>query len=115
MPSGFVFQAASAHDPTVSDEYDHENGTRHDGGDQSCVVACASNGRLARRRFSVFLAFIKWLNHHSDQGPRGNDTGKVIGRQGRTAQSLRVIVQAIGREHGKDYKLDIEESSPDTK
>ena len=47
--------------------------------------------------------------------PRGNDMGKVIGRQGRTAQSLRVIVQAIGRERGKDYKLDIEESSTDTK
>ena len=37
--------------------------------------------------------------------------GKVIGRQGRTAHSLRIIVQAIGKEQGHAYQVDIEEAA----
>jgi uncharacterized protein len=40
--------------------------------------------------------------------PQGQYTGKLIGKQGRTARSLRIIFQAIARERGKNYKLDIE-------
>jgi uncharacterized protein len=38
---------------------------------------------------------------------KGSDTGKVIGRQGRTARSLRIVLQAIAKEHGQKYQLDI--------
>lgn len=41
----------------------------------------------------------------------GRDVGKVIGRQGRTAHSLRIIVQAIGKEQGHAYQVDIEEAA----
>jgi len=34
--------------------------------------------------------------------------GKLIGRQGRTARSLRIIIQAIAKEQGKNYQLDID-------
>lgn len=37
----------------------------------------------------------------------GSDVGKVIGRQGRMALSLRSVLQAIGKEQGKRYRLDI--------
>lgn len=43
----------------------------------------------------------------------GRDVGKVIGRQGRTAHSLRIIVQAIGKEQGQAYGVDIEEGAAD--
>jgi uncharacterized protein len=39
---------------------------------------------------------------------RERDKGKLIGKQGRTARSLRIIVQAIGKEQGHNYHLDIE-------
>jgi predicted RNA-binding protein YlqC (UPF0109 family) len=38
---------------------------------------------------------------------KGSDTGKIIGRQGRTARSLRIVLQAIAKEHGQNYQLDI--------
>ncbi len=38
----------------------------------------------------------------------GHDLGKLIGRQGRTAHSLRTIVQAIGKEKGHNYRIDID-------
>lgn len=38
----------------------------------------------------------------------GRDVGKIIGKQGRTAHSLRIIVQAIGKEQGEDYHIDIQ-------
>jgi predicted RNA-binding protein YlqC (UPF0109 family) len=48
----------------------------------------------------------------------GHDLGKVIGKQGRTARSLRIIAQAIGKEKGQDYQIDIEgvttDSTPDS-
>jgi hypothetical protein len=40
----------------------------------------------------------------------GSDTGKVIGRQGRMALSLRTVLGAIGKEQGKSYRLDIIEN-----
>ena len=38
-----------------------------------------------------------------------SDIGKVIGKQGRTAGSLRTIVTAIGMTHGTRFALDIVE------
>ncbi|MBW4038807.1 MAG: KH domain-containing protein [Acidobacteria bacterium] len=40
---------------------------------------------------------------------RGEDTGKVIGKQGRTARSLRILFQAILKERssGDNYYFDI--------
>jgi len=35
------------------------------------------------------------------------DVGKVIGKQGRTAQSLRVIISAVGMKMSRRYSLDI--------
>jgi uncharacterized protein len=39
------------------------------------------------------------------------DLGRLIGKQGRTAHSLRVIVQTIGRAQGRNYQLDIDGST----
>lgn len=36
-----------------------------------------------------------------------SDLGKVIGKQGRTARSLRTIVSAVGMKHKRRYALDI--------
>jgi len=37
------------------------------------------------------------------------DTGKLIGKQGRTAKSLRIILSAIGMKMRRRYSLDIVE------
>lgn len=37
------------------------------------------------------------------------DVGKVIGKQGRTSRSLRVILLAIGQTHDRQFSLDIVE------
>ncbi|HEY5213307.1 MAG TPA: KH domain-containing protein [Acidobacteriaceae bacterium] len=39
---------------------------------------------------------------------QGPDKGKLIGKQGRTARSLRVIFQAIAQGQGQHYQLDID-------
>jgi predicted RNA-binding protein YlqC (UPF0109 family) len=39
---------------------------------------------------------------------QGLDKGKLIGKQGRTARSLRVIFQAIAQGQGQHYQLDID-------
>jgi predicted RNA-binding protein YlqC (UPF0109 family) len=44
---------------------------------------------------------------------QGQDLGKLIGIQGRTARSLRIIFQAIAKEHGKNYLLDIDGATID--
>jgi predicted RNA-binding protein YlqC (UPF0109 family) len=49
---------------------------------------------------------IKVANRH--------DLGKLIGKQGRTARSLRIIAQAIGKEKGQDYRIDIEGTTTDS-
>lgn len=36
------------------------------------------------------------------------EKGKVIGKQGRTARSLRIILSAIAKEHGANYALDVD-------
>jgi predicted RNA-binding protein YlqC (UPF0109 family) len=41
-----------------------------------------------------------------------SDIGKVIGRQGRTARSLRVLVAAMGMAAKQRIGLDIKEQSP---
>jgi RNA-binding protein (KH domain) len=38
-------------------------------------------------------------------GPQ--DIGKVIGKQGRIAKALRMLVSAMGRKSGKKYMLEI--------
>jgi uncharacterized protein len=38
-----------------------------------------------------------------------DDIGKVIGRQGRTARSMRVILEAASEKLGEHYELDIVE------
>jgi predicted RNA-binding protein YlqC (UPF0109 family) len=43
----------------------------------------------------------------------GRDVGKIIGKQGRTAHSLRIIVQAIGKQQGQDYHIDIQGATID--
>lgn len=35
------------------------------------------------------------------------DVGRVIGRDGRTAQALRVLVEALARRRGADVELEI--------
>jgi predicted RNA-binding protein YlqC (UPF0109 family) len=37
-----------------------------------------------------------------------DDIGKVIGRQGRTARSLRIILSSISRKTGVNFELDIQ-------
>ncbi len=44
---------------------------------------------------------------------QGLDKGKLIGKQGRTARSLRIIFQAIAKEQGQHYQLDIDGSTID--
>lgn len=39
---------------------------------------------------------------------QGRDVGKLIGKQGRNARSLRIIIQTIGKEQGQDYEVDID-------
>jgi uncharacterized protein len=41
-----------------------------------------------------------------------SDVGKIIGRQGRTARSLRVLVAAMGMATKQRIGLDIKEQSP---
>ena len=43
-----------------------------------------------------------------------SDRGKVIGKQGRTARSLRILLRAIARENGHDYALNIDEPTRTT-
>ena len=43
----------------------------------------------------------------------GRDLGKLIGKQGRTARSLRIIAHAIGKDKGQDYQIDIEGAATD--
>jgi predicted RNA-binding protein YlqC (UPF0109 family) len=45
---------------------------------------------------------------------QGRDMGKLMGKQGRTAHSLRIIVKAIGKEQGQVYQLDIDEATIDS-
>ncbi len=40
------------------------------------------------------------------------DTGKLIGKQGRTAKSIRTILSAIGAAEGHRYALDIVQPKP---
>jgi uncharacterized protein len=35
------------------------------------------------------------------------DIGKVVGRQGRTVQALRTLVQTIGARHGKRVRVEV--------
>ncbi len=35
------------------------------------------------------------------------ETGRVIGRQGRTVQALRTLLSAAGARHGRNYELEI--------
>jgi predicted RNA-binding protein YlqC (UPF0109 family) len=44
---------------------------------------------------------------------QGQDLGKLIGIQERTARSLRIIFQAIAKEQGKNYQLDIDGATID--
>jgi uncharacterized protein len=43
----------------------------------------------------------------------GIDRGKLIGKQGRTARSLRVIFHAIAKERGQNYQLNIDGTRAD--
>lgn len=36
-----------------------------------------------------------------------SDTGKVIGKQGRTAEAIRTIVHGVGRKLGRHFVLEI--------
>jgi predicted RNA-binding protein YlqC (UPF0109 family) len=36
-----------------------------------------------------------------------DEMGRVIGRQGRTAQALRTLMGVAGARHGRDYELEI--------
>ncbi len=36
-----------------------------------------------------------------------SELGRVIGRQGRTAQALRTLLEAAGARHGRYYELEI--------
>ena len=37
------------------------------------------------------------------------DVGKIIGKQGRTAQSIRVLLSAVAAKHGKRAILEVED------
>lgn len=43
------------------------------------------------------------------------DLGKVIGKQGRTARAIRIILAAAGMKQGRRYNLEIIESFDDKK
>ena len=43
------------------------------------------------------------------------DVGKVIGKQGRTADSLRAVMHAIGTKRGHRFQLDIRSTDPHPK
>ncbi len=36
-----------------------------------------------------------------------NDIGKVIGKQGKIAMSIRSLAKAVGQKHGKKYNIEI--------
>ena len=36
-----------------------------------------------------------------------NDIGKVIGKQGKIAMSVRALAKAVGQKHGKKYNIEI--------
>jgi predicted RNA-binding protein YlqC (UPF0109 family) len=36
-----------------------------------------------------------------------DEMGRVIGRQGRTVQALRALLDAAGEKHGRTYELEI--------
>ncbi len=38
-----------------------------------------------------------------------SDVGKIIGKQGRTAQSIRVLLSAVAAKHGKRAILEVED------
>ncbi|MDP9051471.1 MAG: KH domain-containing protein [Acidobacteriota bacterium] len=38
-----------------------------------------------------------------------DDVGKIIGRQGRNAKSLRIILSAIGKKRHRRYAIDVRE------
>ena len=42
-----------------------------------------------------------------------DDTGKIIGKQGRNAKSLRTIVSALGRKLRRRYVLVVDEGNPE--
>ena len=39
------------------------------------------------------------------------DRGKVLGKQGKMAQSLRFILMSIGKENGRTFSLDVPEAA----
>src|SRR4030095_8090452 len=41
-----------------------------------------------------------------------NDLGKVIGKQGRTAKSIRTLLTAVAAKHNKSGHLEIDEGKP---
>ena len=55
----------------------------------------------------------------ADPGPAGftvfrvvvgpKDAGKVIGKQGRIARSLRIILSSIAKEHGQNFSLNVDD------
>lgn len=45
---------------------------------------------------------------------RRDDVGKLIGRQGRTARSIRTVLSAASMKHGKRFALDIVEEGVKT-
>lgn len=36
-----------------------------------------------------------------------DDVGKIIGKEGNTAKSIRTILKAVGKKHNKVFKLEI--------
>ena len=44
---------------------------------------------------------------------QGRDMGRLIGIQGRTARSLRIIFQTIAKQQGQNYQIDIDGATID--
>ncbi len=63
--------------------------------DKEAVRVTAVSGKGSQTTF-----FVEVGNH---------DRGKIIGKQGRTARSLRVILSAIAKANGHDYNLDLDD------
>lgn len=66
--------------------------------DKGAVEVAATSGPTGLVLFTVIV------------GPK--DRGKVIGKQGRIARSLRIILSSIAKEHGQNFSLDVNGDAP---
>jgi predicted RNA-binding protein YlqC (UPF0109 family) len=69
----------------------------------SLVAECLVDnpGRVSVREFDTGQVSVLELDVHPD------DRGKIIGREGRTIQSLRSLLAAAGQARGRAFRLEL--------